>query len=209
MDASDIFVAVTAVAFIVVAAGAGYLYLQEPEDPPTFEQTEELRFEVVDDWEDPGPSDRFDVDEIEGYVLEYTNEFRAEEGLEPLNSNDFMLDLARSHSRDMASHGYVGHVDSEGVHTEERLQEFQPEPCGEATGENTAAVLHGVREHDPWLEETVVNHDEEDVARSLLHTWMDSELHRENILDEDFASVAVGVYVSEASAAFATQKFCG
>ncbi len=164
--------------------------------------------EVADDWRDTGPSEEFDREAVEDHVLVYTNEFRSDEGLSTLSDDDLMLDVARSHSEDMASHGYVGHTDSDGVTAEERLSEFEPDHCT-STGENAAAVFHGVQEHDQWLEETVVNTDEEDVARSLVHSWMASELHRDNLLSEDYSSVAVGVYVSEANAAFATQKFCG
>lgn len=200
---------VMVVLFVVVAAGAGYLYLQEAPEPPEFEQTGELRFEVSGDWEDPGPSDRFDRGEIERQVLEYTNEMRRSEGLEPLDANDVMVEAARNHSRDMAAHGYVGHTDSAGRAADDRLKRFEDNTCPNNHGENAAVAFYGVREHDPWQNGTVVNRDESDIARSLVHSWMASPPHRANLMSNSYGSVAVGVYVSGGSAVFGTQMFCG
>ncbi len=209
MDVTDAVVGALFVIFLVVAAGAGYLYLNQPAEPPEFEQTGELRFEAVGDWEDPGPSDRFDRRELEENVLEYTNEMRRSEGLTPLDDNNVMVEAARSHSRDMAAHGYVGHTNSEGETEEDRLAQFEGDTCPDEVGENAAVAYYGVREHDPWQNETVVNRDESDIARSLVHSWMASPPHRENLLSSSYSSVSVGVYVSAGSAVFGTQMFCG
>ncbi|MFP4632265.1 MAG: CAP domain-containing protein [Halobacteriales archaeon] len=192
-----------ALVFLAAGLAGGYMLLQGSPETPEFEG-EGTEYQVVNDWEDPGESDRFDYAEIEERAIEITNEFRAEEDLEPLEFHEPSREKARSHSADMASNGYVGHVDSDGDRPRDRMEDID---CTRI-GENAAVALYDVREHDEWTDETEVNRDEGDVARALVHNWMASEPHRENIMDDDFTSASVGVYVSEGHAVFGTQKFC-
>lgn len=200
-------VKVAVIVFFVAAVGLiavfGYAHLDDGPETPEFEETGELRFEVVNDWEDTGPYDGYDRGEIESLVVEYTNQERVEEGLETVDEDGAHVEVARGHSEDMARHGYVGHVDSDGREFEERVEGGD---CS-TLGENAGVTLYEAPVEDERTGEIVRNTDEDEVAQSLVDGWMASPLHRENVLDE-YDSLSVGVYVSEGNAVFATQVFC-
>ncbi len=226
---------IAAVVFIggmTFALVVGYAHLDDGSETPRFEQVEgeEFRFEVVGDWENPGPYDGYDRAEIESIVAEYTNEERAAEGLEELEYRDEFVDVSRTHSEDMADNGYVGHVDSQGRSFDDRIEfeDTDAEVClttperdrleeigGEITdgrpsvGENAGATFYEVEIEDERTGEEIVNENEDDIARSLVNDWMESPAHRDNILSEEWNTVSVGVYVSEGKTVFATQVFCG
>jgi uncharacterized protein YkwD len=243
-DASVAMTALKAVVALVFIGGmtfalvVGYAHFDDGSETPRFEQVEgnQFRFEVVNDWENPGPNhDEYNRTEIERLVFKYTNEERVAEGLEELEYTDEFVEVARGHSADMANNGYVGHVDSQGREFEERmnfengmeveaclspedrgrLEELRQEgmDIGEipspATGENAGATFYETEVEDERTGEVVVNENEDDIARTLVNDWMASPTHRENILDESWNSMSVGVYVSEGKTVFATQVFCG
>ncbi|MDZ7688761.1 MAG: CAP domain-containing protein [Halobacteriales archaeon] len=236
MTALKVLVAVVFVAGMTFALVVGYAHFDDGSETPQFEKVEgeEFRFEVVNDWENPGPSDDYNRSEIERLVFEYTNEERAAEGLDELEYTDEFVEIARSHSEDMANNGYVGHVDSQGHDFEERMEfdnGLDGRVCVPAeererldeladgggwsldsspnTGENAGATFYETEVNDERTGETVVNENEDDIARMLVNDWMASPAHRENILSEDWNAISVGVYVSEGKTVFATQVFCG
>ena len=239
MTALKAVVALVFIGGMTFALVVGYAHFDDGSETPQFEEVEgyEFRQEVVNNWENPGPNhDDYNRTEIERLVFEYTNEERAAEGLEELEYTDEFVEVARGHSADMANNGYVGHVDSQerrfkerinfdnGMEAEvclsrtdrERLEELRqsdrveiggiPDP---GTGENAGATFYETEVRDERNDETVVNENEEEIAQSLVNDWMVSPAHRENILDERWNSISVGVYVSEGKTVFATQVFCG
>ena len=243
-DASVAFTALKVVVAVVFIAGmtfalvVGYAHFDEGSETPQFEGVDgyELRQEVVNNWENPGPNDDYNRTEIERLVFEYTNEERTAEGLDELEYTDEFVEVARGHSADMANNGYVGHLDSQNRSFGERMEfgnGMDSEVClpsedrenveeirqsdrlriGElpspAAGENAGATFYETEVRDERNDETVVNENEEDIAQSLVNDWMVSPVHRENILDERWNSMSVGVYVSEGKTVFATQVFCG
>lgn len=203
MTAVKLAVVVFFVAAVGLIAVFGYAHLDDGPETPEFEEAGELRFEVVNDWEDTGPYEGYDRETVEALVVEYTNEERAAEGLETLDGSDVHAEVARSHSEDMARNGYVGHVDSEGTEFEDRVEGGD---CS-TLGENAGVTLYEAPEENERTGEIIRNTDEDEIARSLVDGWMGSPLHRDNILDE-YDSLSVGVYVSEGNAVFATQVFC-
>jgi len=238
ITALKLVVAVVFIGGMTFALIVGYAHFDEPETPQ-FEKVGELRSEVVNNWENPGPNhDEYNRTKIERLVFEYTNEERASEGLEELEYTDEFVETARGHSADMANNGYVGHVDSQGRNFDERMtfeDRESKEACmspevrqklkqarqklegdiiqGElpdpAFGENAGSTLYEAEFEEERTGETVVNENEEDIARSIVNGWMVSPPHRENILKEKWDSVSIGVYVSEGKTVFATQLFCG
>jgi uncharacterized protein YkwD len=124
ITALKLVVAVVFIGGMTFALIVGYAHFYDPETPQ-FEDVEgyEFREEVVNNWENPGPNHtKFDREEIERLVFEFTNEERAAEGLDELEYTDEFVEVARGHSADMANNGYVGHVDSQGNGFEERMR---------------------------------------------------------------------------------------
>jgi len=228
-----VLVAVVFIGGMTFGLVVGYAHFDDGSETPQFEKVEgyEFRQTVVNNWENPGPTDKYNRTEIERLVFKYTNEERESEGLNQLEYTDEFVSVTRRHSADMANNGYVGHVNSEGANFDERINfdnGFNEKVCvssedrqrlnkignweletAPSTGENAGATFYETEVRNPRTDETVVNQNEDDIARSLVNSWMASPAHRDNILDESWNSMSVGVYVSEGKTVFATQVFCG
>jgi uncharacterized protein YkwD len=180
--------------------------MNEGPSTPEFERAGELRYEVANDWENPGRygGDTYDTEAIESAVVDQTNEERRAESLDALGASDRHESVARNHSADMANNGYVGHTDSQGREFTERVE---PRGCS-SVGENAAATYYEVSVENARTDETEMNTNAGEVADMLVDDWMASPGHRENLLGE-YDEVSVGVYVSAGNTVFATQVFCG
>lgn len=110
----------------------------------------------------------------EAAVLNLVNEERALVGCSPLKASTDLADLARAHSKDMAARGFFDHTNPDGQNPWDR------------------AAAAGVS-----------NLGAENIARgqadagAVMNAWMESEGHRANILNCDFTTVGVGVYMRD------------
>jgi hypothetical protein len=123
-------------------------------------------------------------------IFNIVNLEREESGLYKLKYDENLADVALIHSRNMVEQNFFSHGDPEGRGPQERVEEYYPEIFG-GIGENIG-FNHG---------ET-----EEDVAKNLMESWMDSPGHRANILSDQFSHIGVGVKQRELRY-YATQKF--
>jgi uncharacterized protein YkwD len=108
--------------------------------------------------------------ELEAQVLALVNEERARHGLNPLQADPELTEVARAHSRDMLARSYFSHVTPEGRKLGERMQAGKVSYL--LAGENLA------------LAQTVP------IAHRGL---MNSPGHRANILRPQFGRLGVGV----------------
>jgi uncharacterized protein YkwD len=173
----------TAFLLLVLVVAVGYTAVAEPiEDEP------------------------LDTEEVERIVVEETNEIRAERGLKRLETDGSLRSGARSHSFDMARHGYVGHEANDGELPFERYGECSD---GGYAGENVASAWYGKNfVYDEAEVPTLHLSSEREVAEHLVRAWMDSEGHRETLLNEDWEEIGVGIAVTEEDKVLATQTFC-
>jgi uncharacterized protein YkwD len=125
--------------------------------------------------------------EVEFQLFELTNSARASQGVEPSISDSGLVETAREHSRAMRDQGFFGHVGPDGRGLRQRLDEAGI-PFRRAA-ENLAHVTHV-----------------DDPANFAYELLMDSERHRENILDPRFTQVGIGV-VRDADSFWITQIF--
>jgi uncharacterized protein YkwD len=120
----------------------------------------------------------------EARMLELLNGERTSRGLKPLQPDDTIREVARRHSIDMFARGYFAHVDPDGKSPFDRMREggvrFR------AAGENLALA--------PNVE----------VAHNGL---MNSQGHRENILNPAFGRVGIGVMSGGLHGEMFTQNF--
>jgi uncharacterized protein YkwD len=111
------------------------------------------------------------LDEQEAKFLELINDYRAENDVEPLKASKTLNVASYGHSKDMADNDYFDHESQDGRQPEDRMEEAGYE--GSTTGENIAAGY-------PTAEEA-------------FDVWRNSEGHNENMLDEDFAVIGIGL----------------
>jgi hypothetical protein len=123
--------------------------------------------------------------DFECEVFRLVNDERAIRGLPELAWNDLLFNAARGHSIDMATHNTLSHTGSDGNQASDRISfvgyEFR------AYGENIAYNYP-----DP---------------AAVMVGWMESPGHRQNILNENFCELGVGLAYSNTNAPYWTQNF--
>jgi uncharacterized protein YkwD len=123
-----------------------------------------------------------DVDcpsEVELEVVTLLNQERANESLPPLSIDMRLMNAARRHTNDMATHNFFSHTGSDGSSPFDRIADAGY-PARSA-GENIAA---GYR-----------------TATAAVQAWMNSSGHRANILSSSYEHIGVG-YVYDGSASY-------
>lgn len=109
-----------------------------------------------------------------GEVLALVNQERTQVGCRPLEADPSLAALATAYSRDMAERGYFSHTDPEGRDPWDRAAAAGVTYLG---GENIA-----LGQPD---------------ARAVMSAWMNSQGHRDNILNCGFTTIGVGVHMAD------------
>ncbi|MFK7800567.1 MAG: CAP domain-containing protein [Anaerolineae bacterium] len=110
-------------------------------------------------------------------VLDLVNARRAEAGCGPVAAERFLHEAAFLHSKDMADQRYFNHTSKDGLRFWQRAARAGYK--GFAAGENIAA---GQRS-----------------AESVMNSWMNSEGHRNNILNCSHTHLGIGHYYGAGS----------
>jgi uncharacterized protein YkwD len=143
---------------------------------------------------EPGSSEKFDlpfrvenappVPDLEQQMLELINRERAAAGLDPLEPDPELTEVARRHSADMFARGYFSHDTPEGKDPFDRMRESDVR--FRTAGENLALA--------PTLQ--------------IAHTGlMNSPGHRANILRPQFGRVGIGILNGGRRGLMVTQNF--
>ncbi|RDW17947.1 CAP domain-containing protein [Oceanobacillus chungangensis] len=109
---------------------------------------------------------------MEQQVFDITNVFRDQQGLEPLQWDVPVAEVAFSHSKDMEENNYFSHDSLNGDGLKERLA--VEEVIYVAAGENIAAEYTD--------------------APAAMEGWLNSEGHREALFNKEYTHLGVGVY---------------
>ncbi|CAD5989320.1 hypothetical protein PCC9214_05539 [Planktothrix tepida] len=105
-------------------------------------------------------------------VLELTNNFRSQNGLQPLTLNTQLNSAAQEHSEDMALEDFFSHTGLDGSTPSTRAQE-QGYPSS-FVGENIGAGYQTPEE--------------------VVQGWIDSPGHRANLLNPDYTEIGIGYF---------------
>ncbi|MCI0705653.1 MAG: CAP domain-containing protein [Planctomycetia bacterium] len=103
-------------------------------------------------------------------VIELTNAERKKADLKPLKVSPVLMIAARKHGENMAKQDKLDHV----------LDEKDPAQRAKDAGYKSEFVGENIA----WKQKT---------AKDVLTAWMDSKIHRENILLEEFTEIGVAV----------------
>ncbi|PSP74798.1 CAP domain-containing protein [Halobacteriales archaeon QS_3_64_16] len=152
----------------------------------------------------------------ERYIHQYINEERTERGLEPLEFDTELREVARYYSDRMAREGFFAHTAPDGDTLADRYDRFEYD-CRVAIddgrvatgGENLAYTFYDAPVRtDSGME---VYDSERELARGIVDGWMNSTGHRENLLRPYWEGEGIGVYATEEEGrlrVYATQHFC-
>jgi uncharacterized protein YkwD len=129
---------------------------------------------------------------MEAVLFAGMNAERAARGLAPLTIDPTLTTIARTRSQQMASEGYFGHVDPRGRRPYIDLL-AQYGVTYQLAGENLA----------------LNNYPAAEAASRALTSLMASTSHRENILEQRFTRVGVGVVTTPDGKHYLTAIFAG
>ena len=143
------------------------------------------------------------------------NEERRKNGLDPLQWDQSLANIALSHSVDMAQNDYFDHINPQGEDFADRYAEhgYNLEThIGDLVyvgGENL--FLNNVVKSYTYDEITnevleYVYNDMDELARSTVQGWMESPGHRDNILTP-FTREGIGIYVTDEGKVYITENF--
>jgi len=104
-------------------------------------------------------------------VIEYTNQYRLQEGKEALVLNDTLTEAALAKAQDMFSNNYWAHVSPTGIEPWYFISQSGYDYIH--AGENLARDFT-----DP---------------QAVVQAWIDSPAHRQNLLEDDFSEIGVAV----------------
>ena len=123
---------------------------------------------------DTKPEETPDIGEndYEKQVLTLVNQERAKQGLQPLSWNAKLAAVARAHSADMSARNYMSHTNPDGLSPFDRIKNSGISYTRAA--ENIAA---GQR-----------------TPEAVMESWMNSDGHRQNILNPNLTELGVGFY---------------
>jgi len=132
------------------------------------------------------------IEEIEKLVYEKTNEYRI--GMTPLRLDSELSMIAREHSEDMAVNGFFSHINLKGEDATDRAKNHgirittvEGYTTWTGIGENIEKMPFGNVMGFGMVD------SEEDVATSTLIDWMNSKGHRDNIMNDRYEVIGVGV----------------
>jgi uncharacterized protein YkwD len=156
-----------------------------------------------------------DINELELQIHNLVNEERRKKGLNPLDWDSKLADIARKHSQDMAENNFFSHNNLKGQDATERgklagyscrkdFGSYYKEGIAENIFQNTLydsiTYYNGIPSYD-W-------YTQEEIARSTVRGWMTSSGHRKNILTATYDKEGIGVAMSSNNQVMITQDFC-
>lgn len=130
-------------------------------------------------------------EEIGLLIHERINNERIKAGLQPLQYDTKLAEIAEAHSKDMAEKGYFSHKSPAGLGPADRAN-LANYPC--VPGENITTIY-------TWLYT-------KQLAQHAVNNWMFSDAHRENILSTIYEKEGIGIAFTFTSVAYVTQNFC-
>ncbi|WP_083883443.1 CAP domain-containing protein [Methanoregula formicica] len=162
-----------------------------------------------------------DPSSLEARIHDLINNERRQNGLSTLSYDSFLASIARGHSYDMTLRNFFEHTNPDGLDARAR-GEWAGYPCvrdyetyyTEGISENIAMVYR----YDTYKDLIAPNgtvmqteyqwSTEEFIANKVVNGWMNSEGHRNNILDYHFQQEGIGVAFASDNAIYVTENFC-
>ena len=131
--------------------------------------------------------------EVSDFICQFTNEYRVQNNFSPLEIHSELSRMAYAHAKDMADNGYFDHISPDGLTPNDRKGIFYRRLSG-CVYENIEKTAN-------------ISLNSEYIAKELVDGWMNSPLHRANVLNSSLDGFGVGVF-SNGNELFAVQNFC-
>ena len=141
--------------------------------------------------------------DISSIIHMLVNQARQENGLPTLSYDDKLASIAFAHSQDMGNRNYFSHTTPDGKTPTERAIEAGYGDCRKDHG---SYFTYGIGEN---IYEEWGNHlgSQSDIAHATFNSWMNSQGHRENILNSNYDREGIGA-AFVGNAVYVTEDFC-
>ena len=135
-------------------------------------------------------SEIIDEHHLEEAFLQMTNQERTKVGVPSVAQDEQLAIAARNHAQEMASLGYLSHQSPKVENETLAKRIVRAGSAAQAASENIAQVSeHG------------------DIVLQTIEGWLQSPLHRENLLDPQHTHVGFGIATSESGFVYVVQVF--
>lgn len=164
-------------------------------------------------------SHELNIQQMEKDIHELINEKIKENGLTDLSWNEELTKIARGHSEDMAVNHYFSHYDLQGKDFAYRYEEagFDCKILYKKEGDTSYFAKGGenIFQNNRYDSITYINgvpiynwNTQEEIVKSTVDGWMNSEGHRQNILTPYWKSEGIGIAISDDDKIYITEDFC-
>lgn len=134
----------------------------------------------------PKEQPKVKLSDEEKKILDLTNEARTKEKKPPLQPNAVLCEVARAHAANMAKQSKASHV-LDGKNPAQRVL---------AAGYDYASVAENIADgQGEWTPEEV------------MQAWIDSKIHKDNIVQEKFQEIGIGIAKNEKGEFYLAQVF--
>ncbi len=129
----------------------------------------------------------FKLSADEQKLLDLTNAERKKEDLPPLKANPILCQVGRRHSQNMAKQEKLDHV-LDGKSPFDRLDDAK-------------------YDYQSGAENVAMSAEEQPTMADIFKLWMDSDLHRKNILSAKYTEIGLGIAKNGKGEVYCTQIF--
>lgn len=150
------------------------------------------------------PPEEIEEERLEAQIHAEINEERTRAGLYDFSHNARLRSNSRSYSKEMARHNFISHDSPVSGSLGERVS------C-EPAAENINTAYWATEFEDGSGNERFIDNQTE-MATYIVHSWLRSSGHRENVLSTRMQSHGIGVNVTEKNDhrfVIVTQQLCG
>ncbi len=206
-----IFVTMLALVIMVLPLAGCFSTASSTSDTASQEELPDLQAELQGNVQDI----RNNTASLSSTIHRLINEERRKSGLQPLQWDPALANIALSHSRDMAERDYFDHIDPEGNDFADRYAEYGytlETRIGNRVyvGAENLFLNNIVRTYtyDQVTNEVLEYqyNDLNELAKSTVQGWMESPGHRDNILTP-FIREGIGIYVTDDGKVYITENF--
>ncbi|MCB1044518.1 MAG: ankyrin repeat domain-containing protein [Acidobacteria bacterium] len=183
---------------------------------PDIEKAIDEQFETIVDNAHQQPL--INTNRVALLVHEKVNLFRAKLGLTSLDYDDRLAQIAALHSKDMADHAFIDHVNPRGEDPTRRAESAGYEIIGKTLDGQTKIGLgeniyqgHLFKSSSYYVQKGVkhVEHvwlQEQELAEAAVQGWIESPGHRRNLLGAQYSRQGVGIAIGQDQKVFITQN---
>jgi len=153
------------------------------------------------------------INELENQIHVLVNAERTSQGLQPLQYDTQLADIAREHSKDMAVNNYFSHTNLEGQGPTERAKAAGYDCYKNYGSYYTDGIAENIMQNWLYSSKTIEPipkynwKTQSEIASSTVEGWMNSPGHRSNILNSNYDKEGIGVAIASDYKVYITQDF--